>query len=136
MEVTKMQEVYDFLEKAGAYHIATVDSEGKPHVRPFGSKMILDGKFYIFCSLPKAVYDQLSANKWTEISACGEGMNWLRITAVAREVTGDEKQKVYDKSFYAAPDSPMKRAIDTVAFFELTNATATIYGQEQKVYSW
>jgi uncharacterized pyridoxamine 5'-phosphate oxidase family protein len=131
-----MQEVYDFLEKAGAYHIATVDSEGKPHVRPFGSKMILDGKFYIFCSLPKAVYDQLSANKWAEISACGEGMTWLRITAVAREVTGDEKEKVYAKSFYAAPDSPMKRAIVTVAFFELTNATAIIYGDKEKEYKW
>jgi uncharacterized pyridoxamine 5'-phosphate oxidase family protein len=98
--------------------------------------MILDGKFYIFCSLPKAVYDQLSANKWAEISACGEGMDWLRITAVAREVTGEEKQKVYDKSVYAAPDSPMKRAIDTVAFFELTDAVATIYGKEQKEYRW
>ncbi|MDR0862213.1 MAG: pyridoxamine 5'-phosphate oxidase family protein [Oscillospiraceae bacterium] len=131
-----MQEVYDFLEKAGAYHIATVDKDGKPHVRPFGSKMILNGKFYIFCSLPKAVYEQLSENKWTEISACGEGMNWLRITATAREVTGEEKQEIYDKSFYAAPDSPMKRAIDTVAFFELTDATAIIYGQEQKEYKW
>ncbi|MDR1588957.1 MAG: pyridoxamine 5'-phosphate oxidase family protein [Oscillospiraceae bacterium] len=131
-----MQEVYDFLEKAGAYHIATVDNDGKPHVRPFGSKMILDDKFYIFCSLPKAVYDQLAGNKWAEISACGEGMEWLRITTVAREVTGDEKQRVYDKSFYAAPDSPMKRAIDTVAFFELKDATAIIYGKEQKTYKW
>jgi uncharacterized pyridoxamine 5'-phosphate oxidase family protein len=131
-----MQEVFDFLEKAGAYHIATVDNEGKPHVRPFGSKLIVDGKFYVFCSLPKAVYDQLATNKWTEISACGEGMSWLRITAVAREVTGEEKQKIYDKSFYAAPESPMKRAIDTVAFFELTNAKAIVYGPEQKEYTW
>ena len=131
-----MQEVYEFLEKVGAYHIATVDNDGKPHVRPFGSKMILDGKFYVFCSLPKAVYEQLAQNKWTELSACGEGMEWLRVTAVAREVTGAEKQRVYDNSFYTAPNSPMKKAIDEVAFFELTNATATIYGQEPKQYTW
>jgi uncharacterized pyridoxamine 5'-phosphate oxidase family protein len=131
-----MQEVYDFLDKAGVYHIASVDDEGKPHVRPFGSKMILDGKFYVFCSLPKAVYDQISAHSSVELSACGEGMEWLRVSATAVEATGAVKQKIYDNSFYAAPDSPMKRDIDTVAFFELTNATATIFGQEQKVIKW
>ena len=132
-----MQEVFDLLNKFGTYHIATVDKDGKPHVRPFGSKMILDGKFIISCSLPKKVYDQLAANGATEISACGQGMEWLRISATAKEVTDSgEKQKVYANSSYAAPDSRMKREIDTVAFFELTNATATHYGQEQKVYTW
>ena len=132
-----MKEVFDLLDKFRVYHIATVDNNGKPHVRPFGSKMILDGHFYIFCSLPKNVYDQLSANGSMEISSCGEGMEWLRINATAREVTDPaEKKKVYDNSFYAAPDSRMKREIDTVAFFELTNVTATHYGQEQKEYKW
>jgi len=131
------QEVFDILDKFGTYHIASVDADGKPHVRPFGSKMILDGKFYISCSLPKNVYNQLSANGATEISACGQGMEWLRINATAREVTDPaEKQKVYDNSFYAAPESRMKREIDTVAFFELTNVLATLYGQEQKEYKW
>ena len=97
----------------------------------------VDGKFYICCSLPKNVYDQLSANGATEISACGEGMEWLRISATAKEVTDPaEKQHVYSNSMYAAPDSRMKREIDTVAFFELTKVTATLYGQEQKVYTW
>ena len=132
-----MQEVYDLLDKFGAYHIATVDKEGMPHVRPFGSKMILDGKFYISCSLPKNVYYQLSANGATEISACGQGMDWLRICATAKEVTDSvEKQKVYANSIYAAPDSRIKRKIGEVAFFELTNVTATLYGQEQKEYRW
>ena len=132
-----MQEVYDLLDKFGTYHIAAVDKDGKPHVRPFGSKMILDGHFYIFCSLPKNVYDQMAANGAVEISACGQGIEWLRINAFAREVTDPaEKQKVYDNSFYAAPESPMKREIGTVAFFELTKATATHYGQEQKEYKW
>ena len=132
-----MKEVFDLLEKFGVYHIATVDADGKPHVRPFGSKMILDGHFYISCSLPKKVYDQLSANGSVEISSCGQGMEWLRINAFAREVTNsDEKKKVYDNSIYAAPDSPIKREIGEVAFFELTRATATHYGQEQIEYKW
>ena len=132
-----MQEVFELLENFGAYHIATVDSEGKPHVRPFGSKMMLDGKFYISCSVPKNVYDQLAANGATEISAWREGMEWLRISAMAREVTAEaEKQHVYANSFYAAPDSRMKRSIDEVAFFELTEVVATYYAQEKKVFTW
>jgi len=132
-----MQEIYDFLDKAGAYHIATVDAEGKPHVRPFGSKMIQDGKFYVSCSLPKKVYDQLSGQKHCEISACGEGMNWVRISATAREVTGAEKEKVYANSMYAAPGSRLPRAIGEVAFFALEDETATIYGgPEPKVVRW
>jgi len=131
-----MQRVFDYLNKCGAYHIASVDSEGKPHVRPFGSKMIFDGKFYIFCSLPKNVYNQIAENKYIEISACGEGMNWIRISATAREAVGEEKEKVYANSFYASPDSRMPRAIDTVAFFALEDVTATIYGREETVIKW
>ena len=132
-----MQEVFELLERFGVYHLATVDTEGKPHVRPFGSKMILDGRFYISCSLPKNVYDQLSANSAVEISACGDGMEWLRINATALEVSDPvEKRRVYSNSFYAAPNSRMKREIDVVAFFELTEVTATLYGQEQKVFTW
>jgi len=131
-----MNEVFEFLDKAGAYHIATVDADGKPHVRPFGSKMILDGKFIISCSLPKNVYDQLAGQKWVEISACGEGMNWLRISATALEITGAEKENVYKNSMYAAPDSRMPRAINEVAFFALTDATAIIYGSDQKEIKW
>jgi len=132
-----MQEVFDLLDKFGVYHIATVDKEGKPHVRPFGSKMILDGNFYISCSLPKNVYDQLAANGATEISACGQGMEWMRIVAIAREVTDTaEKKNVFENSIYSAADSPMKREINEVAFFALTNVTATLYGQEQKVFTW
>jgi len=132
-----MQEVFSLLEKFGTYHIATVDKEGKPHVRPFGSKLFLDGKIFISCSLPKNVYDQMSANGAIEISACGDGMEWLRISATAREVTdAAEKQNVYANSPYAAPDSRMKREINEVAFFEIAKGTATLHGQEQKVFNW
>ena len=63
------QEVFAFLTQAGVYHIATVDKNGKPHVRPFGSKQLLDDKIYVSCSIPKKVHEQLSGQKWFEISA-------------------------------------------------------------------
>ena len=41
-----MQEVYEFLKKAGTYYLATVDGD-QPRVRPFGTVNIFDGKLYI-----------------------------------------------------------------------------------------
>ena len=38
-----MQEVYDFLKKAGTYYLATVEGD-QPRVRPFGTVNIFDGK--------------------------------------------------------------------------------------------
>ena len=130
------QEVFEFLKQAGTYHIASVDADGKPHVRPFGSKLLTDDKFYVSCSLPKLVYDQLSAQKWFEISAMGKGGEWVRIAGTAREVVdAEEKQKIYDESSYGRGGS-VTRTIEDVAFFELTEVTAWIFGKETKEYSW
>lgn len=41
-----MEKVYEFLKNAGVYYIATVDGD-QPHVRPFGTVNIFDGKLYI-----------------------------------------------------------------------------------------
>ena len=41
-----MQRAYDFLKKAGTYYLATTDGD-QPHVRPFGTANIYDGKLYI-----------------------------------------------------------------------------------------
>jgi len=41
-----MQEVYDFLKKAGAYYLATMDGD-QPRVRPFGTVNIFEDKLYI-----------------------------------------------------------------------------------------
>ena len=41
-----MQEVYEFLKKAGTYYLATVEGD-QPRVRPFGTVNIFDGKLYI-----------------------------------------------------------------------------------------
>jgi len=131
------QEVFEFLTQAGVYHIASVDRDGKPHVRPFGSKLMLDNKIYVSCSIPKKVYDQLSEQKWFEISAMGADREWVRITGTAREVTDSaEKQRVYDNSPYGKGDGNISRAIADVAFFELTEVSASVFGEETKEYQW
>ena len=41
-----MEKVYEFLKNAGVYYIATVDGD-QPHVRPFGTINIFEGKLYV-----------------------------------------------------------------------------------------
>ena len=42
-----MNEVYEFLKKCGTYYLATVDSDGQPRNRPFGTINLFEGKLYI-----------------------------------------------------------------------------------------
>lgn len=78
-----MEEVLQYLINAGVYYLATVDSEGKPQVRPFGSHAIVDGKFYIFMNFPKSVYTQMMEHGYVQIAAMGKDHSWIRISAKA-----------------------------------------------------
>ena len=72
-----MQRAYDFLKKAGTYYLATTDGD-QPHVRPFGTANIFEGKLYIQTGLVKPVAKQLLANPKAEICAMTGG-KWIRI---------------------------------------------------------
>lgn len=78
-----MQEVYDFLKKAGTYYLATSEN-GQPRVRPFGTIHLFDGKLYLQTGKSKAVSRQLHANPRLEICAMLDGC-WLRVEASAVE---------------------------------------------------
>ena len=41
-----MQEIYDFLKRCQTYYLATVEGD-QPHVRPFGTIHIFEGRLYI-----------------------------------------------------------------------------------------
>ena len=43
-----MKEVYDFIKKCGTYYLATVDADGQPRNRPFGTINIFEDKLYIY----------------------------------------------------------------------------------------
>ena len=80
-----MQQVRDFLHKAGAYFLATVDGD-QPEVRPFGTAEIIEGKLYIQTGHVKNVAKQIAANPKVAICAydAAEG-RWLRIKATLVE---------------------------------------------------
>lgn len=83
-----MDEVYEFLkEKAPTYFLATIDAEGNPRVRPFGTIDIFEGKLYIQTGKSKDVYKQIIAHPRVEISACA-GREWVRISA---DLVADER---------------------------------------------
>ena len=44
--MSDIQKVYDFLNDAETYYLATVDGD-QPRVRPFGTVLLSDGKIYI-----------------------------------------------------------------------------------------
>lgn len=87
-----MQRIYDFLKKCGTYYLATVDAEGAPHVRPFGTIDIFDGRLCIQTGKRKPVSKQIHDNPQIAISAF-DGERWIRIVAVAVEEPRIEAQQ-------------------------------------------
>ena len=73
-----MQKVYDFLKNCGTYYLATVEGD-QPHVRPFGTVDIFDGKLYIQTGKVKDVSKQIAANPKVELCAF-DGGRWLRVS--------------------------------------------------------
>lgn len=76
-----MDEVLEFLKKAGVYYLATVDGD-QPRVRAFGTANIFEGKLYIQTGKVKDVSKQMKANPKVEICAFTEGA-WVRVAGKA-----------------------------------------------------
>ncbi|MBO4457458.1 MAG: pyridoxamine 5'-phosphate oxidase family protein [Butyrivibrio sp.] len=118
-----MMKVYEFLNDAETYYLATVDKD-QPRVRPFGTILLSDGKLYIQTGKVKDVSKQLAANPKAEICAFKDG-KWIR---VAGELVNDDSREVklamLEKmpqlnGMYSADDDNMQ-----MLYFK--NATATI----------
>ena len=74
-----MQSVYDFIKECKTYYLATVEADGQPRVRPFGTIDIFNGKLYIQTGKKKNVSKQLAANPKAEL-CCFDGKKWLRLS--------------------------------------------------------
>ena len=120
-----MQQVRDFLHKAGAYFLATVDGD-QPEVRPFGTAEIIEGKLYIQTGHVKNVAKQIAANPKVTICAydAAEG-RWLRIRATLVE---DPRVEVKKAMLDANPGlrSMYDENDDNTAVYFLKDAKATI----------
>ena len=56
-----MKRAYEFLKKAGAFYVATMEGE-TPKVRPFGFVMIFRERLYFCTNNQKDVYRKLQKN--------------------------------------------------------------------------
>lgn len=119
-----MKEIFEFIKNAGTYYLATVDSNGQPHVRPFGTINIFENKLYIQTGKIKEVSKQIQANPKVEI-CCFNGSEWCR---VAGELVRDDRVEAKEamlnnyeslKKMYSATD-------DNTEVLYFKNATATI----------
>ncbi|MBR1750745.1 MAG: pyridoxamine 5'-phosphate oxidase family protein [Ruminococcus sp.] len=128
-----MERVYQFLDEAHTYYLATVEGD-QPRVRAFGTALLYDGKLYIQTGKVKPVSKQIAENPKVEICAFKDG-KWLRI---AGELVNDDDKAVKEamlekmpslKAMYSADDDNMqmlyfKNAVATFSSF--TEAPETI----------
>lgn len=128
-----MQEVFEFLKKAGTYYLATCE-DGQPRVRPFGTVNIYNGKLYIQTGKVKAVSRQLHVNPKLELCAMLGG-EWLRLEATAVE-DDDREARVSMLNAYPSLQAMYSPDDGNTEVWFLRNVTATIYSftAEPKVY--
>lgn len=120
MEAVK--QVYDFIDKAGAYFLATVDGD-QPHVRAYGTCLLFEDQLYIMAFNHTAAVDQLRANPKAEIAAF-KGKQ-LRMTC---KLVEDPRQEIKDAMAAKMPslkDAAGERNQNFI-MLRVTDATATI----------
>ena len=124
-----MQEVFEFLKKCNTYYLATVEADGQPRVRPFGTIDLFEDKLYIQTGKVKEVSKQIAANPRVELCAF-DGQKWLRL---AGTLVRDERLEAKDnypalKKMYAAADDNTE-----VLYFKDAIATFSSFTEAPKV---
>lgn len=130
---TKAQQ---FLKNAKTYYLASVDADGQPRVRPFGTAEIIEGRLYIQTGKLKNVYKQLEAHPQAEICAF-DGNEWIRI---AGELVPDERVEVKAEMLDRNPSlKGMYKADDDntiVLYFRNATATVSSFAGKNEVFTF
>ncbi|MCL2093961.1 MAG: pyridoxamine 5'-phosphate oxidase family protein [Treponema sp.] len=115
----------DFLREAGVYFIAT-SHEGQPELRPFGSNMEYQGKFYFSMGKSKKVFQQITSNPKISISAMKVNRDWIRIYGKA---VLDESEEARNHCFDQAPRIKVmyQGNLSECGFFYLEEALCLVY---------
>lgn len=127
-----MNEVAEYLKSCGTFYLAT-DEEGQPHIRPFGSACMFDGKLYFCTNNQKKVYFQLKKNAKVEL--CGMHKDtWIRVEG---EVKEDLRREARVAMLEAYPSLEKMYSVDdnrmTVFCFEHGKAVIYSFTSEQKM---
>ena len=120
-----MNEVYEFLKACGTYYLATVDKDGAPRVRPFGTVDCWNGKLTLQTGLKKDVAKQMLAEPRVEICAVAADGRWLRLSAKAVLVE-DVAAAEHMLEAYPSLRAMYTPGDGNTAVFALTDAAAVI----------
>lgn len=110
--MSPIEKVYNFLNEAGVYYLATEDGD-QPRVRPFGTVLLSKGRLYIQTGKIKDVSKQIKADPKVEVCTFKDG-TWLR---VAGELENDDDHELKVamlekmpelKAMYSADDDNMQ----------------------------
>lgn len=118
-----MNEIYTFLKECDVYYLATTDGD-QPHVRPFGTVDLYNGRIYIQTGKVKEVSKQMKKNPKIEISSMHNG-KWIRIAA---EAVLDESVDAQEHllSHYPSLQTMYKPGDGNTEVFYLKNGVAQI----------
>lgn len=123
-----MKEILDFLAASPAFHVATVDENNHPRVRPFSFAMEWEGRLTFVTNTEKKVYRQLAANPRVEICSFNHQTGeWMRISGRVELFRSVEaNRKVYEvmpslKDIYKDEHNPV------LACFSIVEGEAATY---------
>ena len=121
-----MDKILKFLKDNPTYFLATVDADGNPQVRPFGTIAKFEDALYIQTGKVKECYKQMKAHPHCAISGMGSKGDWIRIEC---DLIEDERIEASEavmadyphlSSLYAPGDG-------NCTVFRLENISATLY---------
>ena len=128
-----MNEVHALLRQAGTYFLATCE-DGQPHVRPFGTADLYQGRLYFLTGKSKAVSRQLHANPRLELCAMA-GDRWLRVEGSAVE---DDSREARAAILELHPNLQSVYSPDdgNTEVWYLRNCTAALYSFTEPPKTW
>lgn len=118
-----IKKVYDFLEKAGTFYLATVEGD-QPRVRPYGAMLYFENKIYIMAFGKTAATRQIADNQKAEI--CAFKGQTLRIECKLVEDNRPEVNKALVDKMPALKPALGENGENGVMYY-LTEATATFF---------
>ena len=126
-----MSKIMDFLNDAGVFFLATVDSTGQPKIRPLGARLEMDGKVLFGVGDFKDVYKQLVNEPRVEIAAVRSDGHCLRYT---RRVVFETDTKYAEAMIAEAHLEEIynEKTGYKLAVFHLEDATAFDYARISK----
>lgn len=124
-----IKKVYDFLENAGTFYLATVEGD-QPRVRPYGAMLLCEDKIYIMAFGQTNATRQIADNCKAEL--CAFKGKTLRIECKLVEDSRPEVQKALIEKMPSLKPALGENGEHGVMYY-LSDATATFYNVMEPV---